>query len=76
MRQKRERLAARLELAMQFRPDLAQAAGAFKDKVRRVESFYWRVGVGLTWTNVVLQVVAFGLFVLGGSSVIDAVSGR
>lgn len=71
MRQKRERLAARLSLAMQFGQDCAELA-TFKSKVRGVESFYWSVGVGLTWTNVVLQLVSFGLFLSGCGQLVSA----
>lgn len=73
MRQKRERLAARLSLAMQFGRDCADLA-TFKSKVRGVESFYWSVGVGLTWTNVALQLVSFGLFLGGCGQIVSALA--
>lgn len=70
MRQKRERLAARLALALRFQPELT-AIESFSAKVRRVESFYWSVGVGLTWTNVVLQLIAYFFFLAGTRAIVE-----
>ncbi len=65
MRQKRERLAARLRLVAAVSGGPHESLGSFLGKLRRTESFYWRIGVGLAWTNVILQLVAYGCFIYG-----------
>ena len=65
MRQKRERLAARLRVVTDTVPELESPLELFKAKLRKVESFFWSIGVGLAWTNVVLQLASFLLFLWG-----------
>ena len=68
MRQKRERLAARLRIVTDTIPEMETPLEAFKSKLRKVESFFWSIGVGLAWTNVVLQLASFLLFLWGVAS--------
>jgi len=65
MRQKRERLAARLSVIVDMGHGPTDTLKSFITKLRQTESFYWKIGVGLTWTNVIFQVISYGCFIYG-----------
>jgi hypothetical protein len=67
MRQKKERGVSRISIVQLLNPT-SVGIGTQIGLLRKQEKFFWRVGVALSWVNVLLGLGSLAFFVAGGMS--------